>query len=190
VIGNGPIYCIHRNQDKERYSQLVEELSKLKEPYTIIEPVKAEDSVKSRIASLRKTTINLVKHAKDNNLPHITIIEDDCKINKEVYDYFYDKEFPKQFDFINLSVTGKQVFGLNTINKVFRKLNGGLGCVFYIIGETVYDEYLKLLEYETPIDEITKYLHIKRNNSYVADPEPAYHEKNKYSTLNNKIVKY
>lgn len=190
-IGDGPIYCIHREVDIDRYTNLTKELSKLDEKYVIVEPKLAGSTARSRVKSLRETTIELVEKARDNNEPCISIIEDDCKIDGLAYELFNKQDFPENFDFIHLTITGPQRYGFKLTNNVFRQIQGGLGCVFYVIGSSIYDRYIELLkDNDLPIDEITKYLHAKRSNSYVVTPSPAYHEVGKHSTLKDKIVEY
>jgi hypothetical protein len=190
-------YCIHRREDIGRLSELSTELTKVDLFPIMVQPEPIDEDFvdtymfNKEMNSLRETTIKIVKEARDMGYPYITIMEDDCRFRVKEYEMFQASQMPEDFDFIHLNVTGSQKFGMKLYNKVYRRLFGGLCCQYYIIGESIYDRYITLLEDNLmPIDEVTRYLHKKRMNSYVVDPMPVFHEANKHSTLRNKTVKY
>tara|TARA_R110002012_G_scaffold294268_2_gene490328 strand:- start:29 stop:601 length:573 start_codon:yes stop_codon:yes gene_type:complete len=189
------IYCIHRSRDEKRLKELNIELKKVDLKPVFIEPEEVKKTLKEtnifnkEMDSLRRTTIKIIEKAKKEKLPYVTIMEDDCKFNVDLYKNFESKKLP-DFDFIHLNVIGKEKYGLSLIDGVFRKFYGTC-CQYYIVNNKVYDEYLQLLKDNLlPIDEITRYIQKKRRNSFAVEPFPIYHKRNKYSTLKGKIVKY
>lgn len=189
------IYCIHREKDTERLEELIPELESVGISPIFVEPELVNDDFEDKprfnkaMDSLRRTTIKIVKEAKEKGLPYITIMEDDCKFHVEAYKTFQSKELP-EFDFIHLNVTGRDVYGYNLVKGIFRPFYG-VCCQYYLINEKVYDYYIALLEDNlVPIDEVTRYIQMKRGNSFAVEPLPVYHEQDKYSTLRGKEVKY
>jgi hypothetical protein len=190
------IYCIHRKQDEERYNQLVKELGKVNLSVSFIEPEPLDDNFEDKprfnkaMDSLRRTTIKLVQEAKDKSLPYITIMEDDCKFHVEAYKAYEEKGLPDEFDFVHLNVTGRDVYGYSLTKGIYRPFFG-VCCQYYVISSDVYDTYINLLKNSmVPIDEVTRHIQMKRGKSFAVEPLPVYHEKNRYSTLRGKEVKY
>jgi hypothetical protein len=189
-------YCIHRLIDSERLVELQEELSKIDLEVIYIEPepinndMKETDWFNKNMDSLRRTTINIIKTAKETGQRYVTIMEDDCKFDLDAWNHFKSKELPPFFDFVHLNVTGRQRFGITRVNDVFIPVVGNC-CQFYIINDQVYDRYLELLnKHKLPIDEVTRQIHKERKRSFAVEPLPVYHEAGKYSTLKGKNVNY
>jgi len=190
------IYCIHREEDKDRADELFDEIASACIEVQFVQPEPVDESLKETktfnkaMDSLRRTTIKLIEKAKEEKLPCVTIMEDDCKFHVDLYDAFTKKELPDNFDFVHLNVTGRDVYGHTLVNGMFRPFAGNC-CQYYIISERIYDRYLTLLKNSlVPIDEVTRHLHKERGLSYAVEPLPVYHKPNKYSTLKGKTVKY
>ena len=190
------IYFIHREEDTKRLEELIPELESVGISPIFVEPEPVNDEFECKprfnkaMDSLRRTTIKIVEDARLQKLPYITIMEDDCKFHVDAYKHFQTKELPESFDFIHLNVTGRDVYGFNLVKGIFRPFFG-VCCQYYIISSQIYDDYIKLLTNSmVPIDEVTRYIQMKRGKSFAVEPLPVYHENNRYSTLRGKEVKY
>lgn len=190
------IYCIHRETDEERLKELVPELESVGISPIFVEPEPVDESFEDKprfnkkMDSLRRTTIKLVSDARDQGLEYITIMEDDCKFRVNNYKSFQERGLPEDFDFIHLNVTGRDVYGFHLVKGIFRPFYG-VCCQYYIIHSQIYDDYIRLLTNSmVPIDEVTRYIQMKRRKSFAVEPLPVYHENNRYSTLRGKNVKY
>jgi hypothetical protein len=191
------LFCIHREQDVERYNNLVLELDSVDLKPKFIEPepidyfLEETNMFNRNMDSLRRTTIKIIQYAIDNNLESISIMEDDCYFDKLKFDLFLGSEKPKEFSFIHLACSGSPKLKIEPTIGSCHKLGSTYSCQFYIIHNSIFETYIAMLkENKLPIDVITSYLHYKRNDSYLVQPEPVYHKGGKYSTLRDEIVNY
>ncbi len=198
------IYIISLEESTDRLNPLVEKLRGLNIfSYKIVRPIVVEEEVHNptegwnkQALSLKLTTIEIIKEAIEKDYPFIHIFEDDSVIDEKNYLKFmvnFNKFTEKDlnWDFIHLNWSNGNRFSLESVCGFGRTLDGVLCCQSYIINKEVYHEYLDcLLKYNTPIDEITKYLHRQRKRSFVVYEKPVIHERGKYSTIRQKIVNY
>ena len=96
----------------------------------------------------------------------------------------------KEFDFIHFNNSGGRYFSHNSIGPFRKTIDGVYCCQSYIVNSGVRDAYLEGLKKNNPIDSVTKELHKKRKNSYIVEPSPVSHVKNKYSYIRDKVVNY
>ena len=187
-------YCIHREQDNERLTDLKIELDKIGLEPVFIEPLSVDDSIigafTKEMDSLRRTTISIIDNAIKDDLSYIAIMEDDCVFDKQIMDKFLESDLPDDFDFIHLNVTGGfSAFGFKQ-KGMFNELMNGECCQFYIVNRRIFERYKYVLENnKIPIDRATFHLH-QRTTSWAVIPHPVVHKPNRDSTLRNKIVKY
>lgn len=137
--------------------------------------------------SLRLTTIDIVSKAKDD----LWIWEDDSVVNEKYLKQVISQlDKLESFDFIHFNYSGGKFYDYKNIGPFRKTLDGVYCCQSYIINRNVFKDYQEELKKNEPIDSGTKRLHQKRRNSYVVEPAPVTHFKNKYSYIRNKIVNY
>ena len=140
--------------------------------------------------SLRRTTIEIVKKALEEN-ETLWIWEDDCVIDKNLFEMF-TRDFPllKSYHFIHLAHHPTGNFSHRNTGCFRKTLSGVYNCQSYIISPIIMKEYIKMLERPVPIDQSTKDLHKKYQNSYIVEPSPVSHNTGEFSTIRQKIVDY
>lgn len=193
------VYMINLDDQVERYESAKAECEKHNIVFERISAIKGSDSLpfngvpsegwNTNAAGLCMTTINIIEDAKAKGYKKILILEDDVRFLSN-YDMLISnlKGAPEDWEFLNLASNHKimptyYAQGLYT-------LSGAICCQAYGVSDKMYDVYLaELRKYAKPIDEVAAELH-KRGKSYCSIVNLVYHEKNKYSTLREKIVNY
>jgi hypothetical protein len=181
----------------ERKESIQKEMAKTGLSYEFVIPEDSDDIESkspgwtSGANSLRLTTIKLIEEAIEDKKDFVWIWEDDSIIDKRKFDSFI-KEFKDftDFDFIHLNYSAGTVFSGWSKGLLRKTIDGVECCQSYIISSCVFKEYLKALQIERPIDLSTKFLHKKRQRSYVVDLIPVSHKAGKYSYIRDKIVNY
>lgn len=146
--------------------------------------------------SLKETTKGIIKLAKEKGHKSVMIFEDDAVINQLLFTQFLEdfkqfKERFKRYDFIHLFHSHAFNFSLHSYYNFRLTKDGCLGCVSYIINESVFDIYLNELDkFEMPIDHITRRIQRFRRRSFLYGLKAVTHTPNKYSTLRERIVDY
>jgi len=112
---------------------------------------------------ISKSHKQIVQYAKDNNLPSIVIMEDDCKFtHPDSYKYFL-KNTPQDYDLY---------FGLiyhGSINEEYRVMNGfSGGLTLYRINRRFYDTFLSV-SYKNHLDN--QLGELAWNHKYYVCPE-------------------
>ena len=191
------VVVINTEEAKDRLVNITKEMTKTGLDYSVItalpkvELSKTNSGWTSGADSLRRTTIEIVKKALEDNVT-LWIWEDDCVINKSYFDRMM-KSLPllnDNYDFIHLNYSGSKMYSHKTKGPFRLMIDGSYNCQSYIINPSVMREYLELLEDKVPIDQNTKDLHSKYKNSYIVEPAPVSHTVGNYSYIREKKVDY
>lgn len=190
------VVLINTKEATERLKKVKVELAKTSLDYEVItalprEPIENPNEGWTEGAdSLRRTTISIVKESLGKNKP-LWIWEDDCIITDYKFNGFM-KQLPMltSYDFIHLAHHPSGNFSMSNIGCFRKTLDGVYNCQSYIISPGIMEEYLQLLERPVPIDQSTKDLHKKYQNSYIVDPSPVGHRRGEFSTIRQKKVDY
>ena len=191
------VVLINTEEATERLFKVKKEMSKTSLDYEVItslpvQPIDNEiEGWTPGADSLRRTTVQLVKESLEKK-EDLWVWEDDCIVTDYKFNKFMsDFHLLKSFDFIHLAHSCYSCkFSTQTIGCFRKTLNGVYNCQSYIISKNIMEEYLKMLERPVPIDQSTKDLHIKYQNSYIVEPSPVSHEIGQFSTIRQKIVNY
>lgn len=199
------IYVINLEKSKDRLEKFQEQAKKYDIEFTRVIPVDStqfsitpieENGWNNNAKSLKVTTQGIIKEAKSKGCKNILIFEDDAKINDTHYNNFLSDlkhflDFAKVFDFIHIFHSHGVEFSLSSYYNFRLTKDGVFGCLAYIVNESVFDIYLQQLErHEAPIDHITKRIQFHRRRSFLYMKNVVIHEKNKWSTLRERIVDY
>jgi len=191
------VYVINLPEAEERRNSIIKEMKKTNLSYEFIIPEPSENIESDNPGwtkganSLRLTTIKLIEQAIKNNEDSIWIWEDDSIINKDhFYTFVEDLSLIDDFDFIHLNWKIGGVSSIRSIGCMRKTLSGTFCCQSYIINKNIFEEYLKELKVERPIDATTKLLHKKNKNSYLVEPPVVSHIPGNYSYIRKEKVTY
>ena len=163
-----PTYIINLKERTDRKQHIITELTKIPQlSYTIVKAI--QDSTRTCFASHLKC----IQLAKDNKLPFILILEDDCIFTSDCIDILntlVDELHQINWDMIYLGAN------LNapaySFSKSLVKLSGAYTTHAYMVHERFYDTILNLtLDFE--IDVCYSKL-MANHNIYMCDPMIAY----------------
>ena len=190
------VYVINLPSAEERRESITHTLNKLGLRFEFVVPEESHEVVSNRedwsagANSLRLTTIKLIEKAIKNEEDCIWIWEDDACVDETFFNLFYSRlDKAPEYDFLMLNYDSGTLY--NTCKNGFRRIkNGVLRCTSYIIHNSIYEEYLRELQIERPIDWSTMCIHRSRKRSFVVEPKPVYQEVGKYSYIRDKIVNY
>jgi GR25 family glycosyltransferase involved in LPS biosynthesis len=199
------VFVINLDKSTDRLDNFKKQALKNNIEFTRITPVDSSKfSVKptkdngwnNNAKSLQETTKEIIKLSKKKGHKNILIFEDDAKINSDLFNQFLSdsKNFIKiigKYDFIHVFHSDSFNQSLDSYYNFRLTKDGCLGCVSYMINESVFDIYLKELnKFELPIDHITKRIQRYRRRSFLYGIGVVTHTPNEYSTLRDRIVKY
>lgn len=147
-------------------------------------------------AALAKTTLGIVKDAKEKGYKRILIFEDDSFMVPMNFNSIFRRavrHLPSKeeggWDFFHLNTYDE--YPSRWVAPCLIKLAGAWCCQAYGIDEQVYDEYIRRLEkFDMPIDNMTLLIHKEREMSYATRPSIVTHRIGRYSTLRDNIVQY
>lgn len=151
ILNNEKFYLINLEKRIDRYNRILRDYKFLN-----IERFKAIEKINGR-KGCALSHINLVKYAKDNNMPYIIVLEDDILIenvkyfvNKLTYILIYLKNNINDWEIFNGGITA---VNKNTINDL-RIVKKGLNLFEYKFGHCLHlviynkNSYDKLIELE------------------------------------------
>lgn len=199
------VFVINLDKSVDRFKSFKEQALKNNIEFTRVVPVESSNfSIKptkdngwnNNAKSLQETTKGIIKLAKNKGHKNILIFEDDAKINSALFNQFIiDSENfigrVSKYDFIHVYHSNSFNLSLDSYCNFRLTKDGCLGCVSYMINESVFDIYLEELnKLEIPIDHVTKRIHMYRRRSFLYGLEAVTHTPNEYSTLRERIVDY
>jgi len=199
------VFVINLDKSTDRLDNFKKQALKNNIEFTRITPVDSSKfSVKptkgngwnNNAKSLQETTKGIIKLSKQKGHKNILIFEDDAKINSDMFSQFLSdcKNFIKRmgrYDFIHIFHSNSFNQSLDSCYNFRLTKDGCLGCVSYMINESVFDIYLEELNrLEIPIDHVTRRIHKFRRRSFLYGLGAVTHTPNEYSTLRDRIVDY
>jgi len=173
-------YIINLKHRTDRYNHIMTEISKLDVlEYKVIDAIKHDIPWKGCLFS----HIKCIQQAKDNNLPYVLILEDDCKFTDNANMYLINVLAELQnLDWDMFFLGANLQNSTNTISNHILKITGAYAAHAYIVHERLYDTILNFTD-EKEIDVYYNDLMIHRS-VYMCNPMIAY-QLPSYSDLQN-----
>jgi len=194
------VWVINLAKSKGRLAAFEDEADKIGLKY---ERFPAYDGVKNKIkigketegwnqgaAGLVRTTIKIIRDAKNNGYKNVMIFEDDAVFNnrtKKTVSQVMNK-VPEDWELIHFCT--KHIRPAKWVGSNLSRIKSAWRCQAYAINENVYDELLRLLnKMDKPLDEITARDIHPKGNSYCPNINAVDHPLN-YSTIRQKVIDY
>lgn len=201
MFNNFKIHIINLKEHIDRWNNVVNEMNKFNiTTYERFEGIKCEPFKTLPVgityslqrlngeAGCRKSHINIIKKAKEQNLDRVMIFEDDVYFNDKITEYeniinnFIDNN---NYDLFYLGCNFNQSPTIQ-ISEYIKKVSFAWTTHCYIVNKNVYD---KIIQYENniePIDIVYNSIQ-KEGNSYCINPRLAYQRAGKSYILNQNV---